>query len=788
MLRKVTLLVVNLAIVYAVPAGRAGSGENSKPNPLQARQSPNLVAQLGHSSAITSVAISPDGQQVLTGGSDETARLWEAASGKELRRFLGHTGWVKSVAFSPDGQQVLTGSWDKTARLWEAASGKELRRFLGHTHFVVSVAFSPDGQQVLTGSKDATARLWEAASGKELRRFLGHTGWANAVAFAPNGKVAAMGLGGSTLLWDTTTGRELCSLLSFDDGTWAVVDPAGRFDAANGGDVEGLHWVVGDEAIALSQLKERYYDPGLLAKYLGFNTEPIRNVEAFRHVGLFPTVAAQSPARGGHQLTLTLTNRGGGIGKVQVFVNGRELLADARGPRPDPDVATAGLTVDLAGATVLPGEPNRVRIVTWNAEGYLSSRGLEFLWEAPGRKQAQPIDLYAIVAGVSAYDGDALKLRYAAKDAEDMATALELGGRRLFEAAGGKLHLTRLCDAGHAQALPPTRANFEKAFAAARRARPGDIFVVYLAGHGVALQSDNTEVYCYLTSEARTANRAAFRDKAVRRQYALSSEELTEWFKQVPALKQVLILDTCAAGAAARNLMDHRELSADQVRAIDRMRDRTGFHVLMGCAADRVSYEASQYSQGLLTYSLLQGMRGAALRQGEYVDVSQLFQYAADEVPQLARNIGGIQRPLVLAPRATSFDVGQLRADDRQRIPLALVRPLLLRPVLLNAEALDDNLGLMPLLQQRLVEESYVPRGSREKPPRVVYVDANALPGAARPFGKYTVAGKNVQVTLVLRRDGQPVGPPLQVEGVSDELPALVSRLAAAIMDQLQAR
>ncbi len=96
-------------------------------------------------------------------------------SGESLRTFSGHTSSVTSVAFSPDGQYVLTGSADGTARLWDASSGESLRTFTGHTAWVSSVAFSPDGRYVLTGSKDGTARLWDAASGESLRTFSGHT-------------------------------------------------------------------------------------------------------------------------------------------------------------------------------------------------------------------------------------------------------------------------------------------------------------------------------------------------------------------------------------------------------------------------------------------------------------------------------------------------------------------------------------------------------------------------------------------------------------------------------------
>ncbi|MEO1469184.1 MAG: hypothetical protein AAFV86_09010, partial [Pseudomonadota bacterium] len=107
---------------------------------------------------------------------DRTARLWDAATGAELRRFEGHEHGVKSVVLSADGARVLTGSADpfrsedRTARLWDAATGAELRRFERHEDDVTSVALSADGARVLTGSSDGTVRLWDAAEGRELAR------------------------------------------------------------------------------------------------------------------------------------------------------------------------------------------------------------------------------------------------------------------------------------------------------------------------------------------------------------------------------------------------------------------------------------------------------------------------------------------------------------------------------------------------------------------------------------------------------------------------------------------
>ena len=115
---------------------------------------------LGIADNVTSVAFSPDGKWALSGSNDNTVRLWDCQTGKELRSFLGHSDAVSSVAFSPDGKWALSGSDDKTVRLWDCHTGQELRSFLGHSKDVNSVAFSPDGKWALSGSEDQTIRIW----------------------------------------------------------------------------------------------------------------------------------------------------------------------------------------------------------------------------------------------------------------------------------------------------------------------------------------------------------------------------------------------------------------------------------------------------------------------------------------------------------------------------------------------------------------------------------------------------------------------------------------------------
>src|SRR4051812_18099697 len=83
--------------------------------------------------------------------------------------FKGHTGLVYSVAFSPDGKVLATGSFDNTVKLWDFATGKELHTLKGHTNQVYCVAFSPDGNLLASASQDKTVRLWNPKDGKFLR-------------------------------------------------------------------------------------------------------------------------------------------------------------------------------------------------------------------------------------------------------------------------------------------------------------------------------------------------------------------------------------------------------------------------------------------------------------------------------------------------------------------------------------------------------------------------------------------------------------------------------------------
>ncbi|WJW70306.1 AAA-like domain-containing protein (plasmid) [Candidatus Chlorohelix allophototropha] len=177
----------------------------------------------GHQAEITWLAFSPGNKYLASASRDQTARIWEVDSGKEVAVLQGHSGAVLALDYSPDGRYLITASADKTLRLWDSSNWQEIRVMQGHTAEIRSVAFSPDGQTVISGSADGTARAWDVVSGKELVVMRGHTGAINSVAISSDGKrIATAGEDGTARVWDAVSGNEQLVLKGHSGAVTAV--------------------------------------------------------------------------------------------------------------------------------------------------------------------------------------------------------------------------------------------------------------------------------------------------------------------------------------------------------------------------------------------------------------------------------------------------------------------------------------------------------------------------------------------------------------------------------------
>jgi WD40 repeat protein len=200
---------------------------------VRAGQRVEIIPFAGHSASITAVAYSSDGKYILTGSTDRTAILWDAAMLTPLRTFShAARGWqvyVSCVAFSPDGRQILTGAHCGDAILWDSATGRKLHTF--QVDNPKSIAFTPDGKSVITTAvraQQGSTVLWDVASGLKIREF-GGSDCANSVAVSPDGKCLCTGsFSGKVIVWETDTGREVGVVQHSGEVSAVAFSPDGR--------------------------------------------------------------------------------------------------------------------------------------------------------------------------------------------------------------------------------------------------------------------------------------------------------------------------------------------------------------------------------------------------------------------------------------------------------------------------------------------------------------------------------------------------------------------------------
>jgi WD40 repeat protein len=117
------------------------------------------------------VAVSPDGRRAVSASHDETLKVWDLETGRELRTLQGHSSSVFGVVVSPDGRRVVSASFDNTLKVWHLETGRELRTLEGHSAEVYGVAVSPDGRWAVSASEDHTLKVWDLETGTPLATF-----------------------------------------------------------------------------------------------------------------------------------------------------------------------------------------------------------------------------------------------------------------------------------------------------------------------------------------------------------------------------------------------------------------------------------------------------------------------------------------------------------------------------------------------------------------------------------------------------------------------------------------
>ena len=231
-----------------------------------------------NSGAVQAVAFSPDGITLASGSRDNTIRLWNVSTRRNIATLQGHSKFVESVAFSPDGETLASGSRDRTVKLWNVTSEQGIAT-LRHRTEVLTVAFGPDGNSLVSGSADGSVLLWDPVSKENTTSLSGHTGWVRSVAYSSNGTTLASGAtDGTVLLWDISslgsgTSPEASFSLSLDGNLASGNQGVTTLDVSSGSvvpiqlfgnDIRGVNGVSARFEFDVAQVDYDGFDPGSL--------------------------------------------------------------------------------------------------------------------------------------------------------------------------------------------------------------------------------------------------------------------------------------------------------------------------------------------------------------------------------------------------------------------------------------------------------------------------------------------------------------------------------------------
>ncbi|EPG73288.1 caspase domain protein [Leptospira fainei serovar Hurstbridge str. BUT 6] len=568
-----------------------------------------------HTDAITSIDASKDGKFLVAGSDDGKVSIWQV-KGKLLKEMEGHGASVSAVAISPDNSIFASGGLDNKAILWNM-KGEKIREFLGHSSSLSSIAFSPNGKLIATASQDRTARIWNL-SGEKVAELEGHTEDLTDIKFLHKGEILiTSSTDGSHIFWNLK-GRRLGNVILTERGK-VVFTEDGRFEYDDSHSADSIEFEdkISGQVVNIDQFFDRLYTPNLYSELLSEvnGAKPQKNIAELYKESPAPSVLltiATTPRPKEQKIDLEIKScdTGGGVKELLLYHNGSLIdLEKIRGIK----IQNEGkCTTQKISASLISGA-NTFQAVAKSQLGMAAySKNLNIDSDKVSGPIPKPA-LHIVVIGIDQYKNTDLNLKYAVADAKAIRDSIREKAVDLFSA-------TYVYEAFDKDA---SKSGIERVFAlAAEKARPEDVAVIYIAGHGLSEE----RTYYFLPQENPGNNIQAI-------QSGLSQQELIKLVSRIDATKKFVMIDTCQSGGDW--LVTMRGGSEDQA-ALGIFAKTAGVWVVAASLKKQYAWESIITGHGLLTTSILEAFEGKA-GKAKTMSVGELIPYINRRVPEIAK-------------------------------------------------------------------------------------------------------------------------------------------------------
>jgi WD40 repeat protein len=609
---------------------------------------------------VTSLAFSPDGKILVTGGFESKANIDIAAmmtgaiSGKRQKgsKTPDPQDLMKDLKVEPIGQ----------VQIWDVASGREIGTLKGHGRAVGKVAFSRDGKLLATGGTDNSIKIWDLAAKRELATLTGHTANIESLDFHPDGRLlATAGEDGSTFLWDTKTGEHLLTLISLDDGgEWMVVTPQGLFDGTPVSWNQIL-WRYNQETFNVAPIEwffNEFYYPGLLSDVFAGKRpkvaqdvskkdrrQPIVKLNLIRPYAAAPQAPDAPIASRTIKVKIDVTDapadkdnpQGAGARDVRLFRNG-SLVKVWHG-----DVLKGQPSVSLEEEITVTAGPNRLVAYAFNRDNVKSKDAPLVFTGADSLKRKGTA--YIIAIGVNEYENPQYNLKYAVADARDFGDEVRKRQAQIGEFE--RVEVVQLLD------KDATKANILAAIKrlsgdpgppslktgpmdALKRVQPEDTVIIYYAGHGTAQAQ---RFYLIPHDLGYTGDRTKLTEEGLKTMLAhsISDLELEASVEGLDAGHLLLVIDACNSGQALE--AEEKRRGPMNSKGLAQLAYEKGMYILTAAQSFQAALEAAQLGHGYLTYALVEeGLKTPAAdtepKDGVLI-AREWLNFATDRVPQM---------------------------------------------------------------------------------------------------------------------------------------------------------